>query len=228
MPLPREETTPPVMKTNRVMGGPDTARARRVETPTPAALSWSGTAGGARRGAAARRGRAGAGVAGVVAGGAPAARPRRPAGGGGLSRMRAPDARRCRGSAAPAPATARRTTVARIAVVRVSRLAVPRPVMKPPMPCEVPMPRPPPSLRWISTTPISARVTNRWMISRTVVMARGFYAAAHRRLGSAPSGLLERRRAAIARKSAGDQARAADQRAAHLRQRQQRRRRCRA
>ena len=33
------------------------------------------------------------------------------------------------------------------AVARVSRLAVPRPVMKAPMPWEEPMPRPPPSLR---------------------------------------------------------------------------------
>ena len=62
-------------------------------------------------------------------------------------------------------------TVARIAVARVSRLAVPRPDMKEPMPCAVPIPRPPPSLRWISTTPISASVTKRWMISRTVVNA---------------------------------------------------------
>src|SRR3954463_5108634 len=63
---------------------------------------------------------------------------------------------------------------ARIAVVRVSRLAVPRPDMNEPMPCELPIPRPPPSLRWIRTTPISARVTNRWMISRTVLNARDF------------------------------------------------------
>ena len=48
-----------------------------------------------------------------------------------------------------------------MAVVRVSKLAVPRPLMKAPMPCEDPMPRPPPSLRWISTTPIMASVTNR-------------------------------------------------------------------
>src|SRR5215469_5312665 len=67
-------------------------------------------------------------------------------------------------------------TVARMAVVRVSRLAVPRPDMNAPMPCELPIPRPPPSLRWISTTPISASVTNRWTISRTVVM-RGYYPA---------------------------------------------------
>ena len=58
--------------------------------------------------------------------------------------------------------------VARIAVARVNRLAVPRPLMKEPMPWEVPIPRPPPSLRWISTTPISARVTNRWIIRRTL------------------------------------------------------------
>jgi hypothetical protein len=62
--------------------------------------------------------------------------------------------------------------VARIAVARVNKLAVPRPLMNEPMPWEVPMPRPPPSLRWISTTPISARVTNKWMISRTVLKMR--------------------------------------------------------
>ncbi len=60
---------------------------------------------------------------------------------------------------------------ARTAVVRVSRFAVPRPLMNEPMPCDVPMPRPPPSLRWISTTPISRRVTNRWTINRTVLNA---------------------------------------------------------
>ena len=65
-------------------------------------------------------------------------------------------------------------STARIAVVRVSRLAVPRPDMNEPMPWELPMPRPPPSLRWISTTPISARVTNKWMINRTVLNARNF------------------------------------------------------
>ena len=59
---------------------------------------------------------------------------------------------------------------ARMAVARVSRLAVPRPPMNEPMPCEEPMPSPPPSLRWISTTPISASVTNRWMISKREVM----------------------------------------------------------
>ena len=36
---------------------------------------------------------------------------------------------------------------ARIEVMRVSRLAVPRPDMNDPMPCELPMPNPPPSLR---------------------------------------------------------------------------------
>jgi hypothetical protein len=50
---------------------------------------------------------------------------------------------------------------ARMAVVRVSKLAVPRPLMNEPMPWEVPMPSPPPSLRWISTTPISRTVTNK-------------------------------------------------------------------
>ena len=65
----------------------------------------------------------------------------------------------------------RKKMVPRIAVVRVSRFAVPRPDMNPPIPWDVPMPRPPPSLRWINTTPIRARVTNRWISSRTVVMA---------------------------------------------------------
>jgi hypothetical protein len=64
---------------------------------------------------------------------------------------------------------------ARIAVVRVSRLAVPRPDMNDPMPWELPMPSPPPSDRWISTTPIKAKVTNKWMISRTVLNARDFH-----------------------------------------------------
>ncbi len=54
-----------------------------------------------------------------------------------------------------------RKIAARIAVVRVSRLAVPRPDMNEPMPCELPIPSPPPSLRWISTTPIRASATNR-------------------------------------------------------------------
>ena len=63
---------------------------------------------------------------------------------------------------------------ARTAVIRVSKLAVPRPDMNEPMPWELPMPRPPPSLRWISTTPIRLRVTNRWMISSTVFNAWDF------------------------------------------------------
>jgi hypothetical protein len=63
---------------------------------------------------------------------------------------------------------------ARIAVVRVSRLAVPRPDMKEPIPWELPIPSPPPSERWIRTTPIRAKVTNRWMISNTVLNARNF------------------------------------------------------
>ncbi|CAM4313815.1 hypothetical protein ROMU108268_21575 [Roseomonas mucosa] len=65
-------------------------------------------------------------------------------------------------------------SVARTAVERVSRLAVPRPVMKAPIPWEEPMPRPPPSLRWSSTTPISARATKKCRTSRTVVMVPGF------------------------------------------------------
>jgi len=60
--------------------------------------------------------------------------------------------------------------VPRMAVVRVSRLAVPRPDMKPPMPWEEPMPSPPPSERWRRTTPMRARVTKRWMMRRTVAM----------------------------------------------------------
>jgi hypothetical protein len=63
---------------------------------------------------------------------------------------------------------------ARIAVVRVSRLAVPRPDMNEPMPWELPIPSPPPSERWIRTTPIRARVTNKWMISSTVLNAWDF------------------------------------------------------
>ena len=50
---------------------------------------------------------------------------------------------------------------ARIAVVRVSRLAVPRAVIMPPM---VPPPRPPrapPSLRWIRMTPTIAVAISR-------------------------------------------------------------------
>ena len=62
--------------------------------------------------------------------------------------------------------------VARMPVARVSKLAVPRPLMNEPMPWVEPMPSPPPSLRWISTTPIRARVTNRWMIRRTVLNVR--------------------------------------------------------
>ena len=42
--------------------------------------------------------------------------------------------------------------------------------MNEPMPWDVPTPSPPPSLRWISTTPINASVTNRWMTSSTVIM----------------------------------------------------------
>jgi hypothetical protein len=51
--------------------------------------------------------------------------------------------------------------VARIAVARVSRLAVPRPDMNAPMPCDDPMHSQPTSLRWIITTTISASETNR-------------------------------------------------------------------
>jgi hypothetical protein len=47
---------------------------------------------------------------------------------------------------------------ARIAVVRVRRLAVERPVMNPDMPPPPPIPRPPPSLFWTSTTPMSVIV----------------------------------------------------------------------
>ena len=72
---------------------------------------------------------------------------------------------------------------ARIAVVRVSRLAVPRPDMNEPMPWELPMPSPPPSDRWISTTPISASVTKRWMISSTVLNARDFHTSFAARVG---------------------------------------------
>ena len=95
--------------------------------------------------------------------------------------------------------------VARMAVARVSRLAVPRPVMNPPMPWDEPIPNPPPSLRWISTTPISASVTNRWMMSRTLAMsavfpgARGAFYAPAAGLESAPAARAMARKSAATR-----------------------------
>ena len=56
------------------------------------------------------------------------------------------------------PRLVTKNSVARIAVVRVSALAVPRADMKPDPP---PMPRPPPSDRWMRTTPIKATTTMR-------------------------------------------------------------------
>ena len=211
MPLPSEETTPPVMKTNRVMGGQYSGAAESAEmTGTDVGGRWEACAGARLAGLTGvswsePRERRAAGAAGAGTAGAGAAAPAR--------RRRGCGRRRCgRGRAAPGAALARnwrrrapaagparvlaggggtsrierrtvvplfssastsdrpKNTAARMAVVRVSRLAVPRPLMNEPMPCEVPMPSPPPSLRWISTTPIRASVTNRWMISSTVVM----------------------------------------------------------
>src|ERR1700735_4112693 len=56
MPLPNEETTPPVMKTNRVMGGRYTQANRSLGSPlvTESKISWlertAPTAAGGRRG----------------------------------------------------------------------------------------------------------------------------------------------------------------------------------
>src|SRR5579859_994 len=65
---------------------------------------------------------------------------------------------------------------ARIAVVRVSRFAVDRPVMKPdmPPPPPPPRPRPPPSLFWISTTPIRETAKSTWTTRTTIIMAEDF------------------------------------------------------
>src|SRR4029450_13180526 len=58
----------------------------------------------------------------------------------------------------------RKNSPARIAVARVRTLAVPRLVMKPPV---EPMPRPPPSERCKSTTPIMANTSIRWITMMT-------------------------------------------------------------
>src|SRR5689334_20473543 len=63
----------------------------------------------------------------------------------------------------------RKNRAARPAVVRVRRLAVDRPVMKPDMP-PPPMPSPPPSLFCRRTTPIMAIVAKIWMTRMTAVM----------------------------------------------------------
>ena len=147
------------MKTNRVMDRlhtpteaarlPVWRRRRAVVAPAPRCVGAAGGGGGA----------AGAlGAAGKVEAG------------DGASRME-------RGWPGPRESQARvsdrtKKTTASPAVARVRRFAVPRPVMKAPMPWDEPMPNPPPSLRWSSTTPIRARVTKRWIMSRTVVMER--------------------------------------------------------
>src|SRR5215471_7738950 len=61
-----------------------------------------------------------------------------------------------------------KNSAARMAVVRVSTFAVPRLVRKPP---PEPMPRPPPSERCSSTTPIMADTMIRWMMMMNVCMA---------------------------------------------------------
>jgi len=60
-----------------------------------------------------------------------------------------------------------KNTAARIAVVRVSRLAVERPVMNPDMP-PPPMPSAPPSLFCSITTPISASAISIWTTNNTI------------------------------------------------------------
>ena len=62
----------------------------------------------------------------------------------------------------------RKNSAARIAVVRVRRLAEPRAVIR--LASLRPMPRPPPSLRWIRMVPIRAAARITWMTSRTVCM----------------------------------------------------------
>jgi hypothetical protein len=139
------------MKTNRVMGVRYTQANRGVGSPPPKSTQFDGAEGaeGADGGAA---GRLVAGEPGVSS----------------SDRVVPIVPRFIRASVSDNAMNA----VARIAVARVSRLAVPRPLMNEPIPWEVPMPNPPPSLRWISTTPIRARVTNRWMIRRTVANGR--------------------------------------------------------
>src|SRR5262245_46572029 len=62
-----------------------------------------------------------------------------------------------------------KNSAARIAVERVSTLAVPRLDRKPPPPPPpLPMPRPPPSDFWLSTRPTMASTIIRWMRITTV------------------------------------------------------------
>src|SRR5271163_4728520 len=58
--------------------------------------------------------------------------------------------------------------------------------MKAPMPCELPIPRPPPSLRWISTTPISAIVTKTWITIKIANIGGGVLEFGKSPGGSAP------------------------------------------
>src|SRR5882672_11013136 len=69
------------------------------------------------------------------------------------------------------PMLVAKKAAARIAVVRVSRLWVERPVMKPDMPPPPLMPSPPPSLFWIRMTPIIAMARRRWMTRTMVVIS---------------------------------------------------------
>src|SRR5207248_735994 len=69
------------------------------------------------------------------------------------------------------PTEVTKKQAARIAVVRVRRFAVERPVMKPDMP-PPPMPSPPPSLFCRRTTPTSATAMSRWTTRTTVIMGQ--------------------------------------------------------
>src|SRR4029453_14636825 len=76
----------------------------------------------------------------------------------------------------------KKNSPARIAVARVRTLAVPRLVMKPPV---EPMPRPPPSERCKSTTPIMANTNIRWITMMTCCIYPKS-AQIHTALGSSP------------------------------------------
>jgi hypothetical protein len=78
------------------------------------------------------------------------------------------------------PMLVTKNAAARTPVVRVSRLAVPRPLISPPMPPPPPMPRPPPSLFCSSTAPTSATAIIRWMTRRTFCMAHAFWSRPRR------------------------------------------------
>ena len=170
MPLPREETTPPVMNTNRVMGGqyrgapscrkpirheisPDQLCAAR-NAGVPAGDYFVGTVGPESAGAAGAVAGAGgvpmcgrvpeqagvgaAGVAGEGVAGLPGtsgAVTGAAGAGSGASMIERPTPEVPRLSSASASDRAK-NKVPRMAVVRVSKLAVPRPDMKLPMPWE--------------------------------------------------------------------------------------------